>query len=84
MNIKYVNETHKAIINALIAANANIKKPIMLTADQFDKEYTISCGWAATGAKILKSDIVDYEISEITDEDFGGRIILNNVWEAKL
>lgn len=84
MNIKYVNETHKAIIEALVNAGASIKRPIMLTADQFDKEYTISCGWAATNAKVAKADILDYEIAEISDEDYGGRIIVNNVWEAKL
>lgn len=84
MNIKYVNESHKAIINALLNGKACIKKPIMLTADQFEDKYTISCGWAATGITIPKSDVLDYELKEITDDDFGGRIVVNNVWEAKL
>lgn len=84
MNIKYVNETHKTIINAILQSGLPFRKPIMLTANQFEKEYTMSLGWTATNIKIPKDEIIDYEIKEITDDDFGGRIYLNKVWEAKL
>ena len=84
MNIKYVNETHKTIINAILQSGWPVKKPIMLTANQFEKEYTVSLGCTATNIKIPKDEIIDYEIKEITDDDFGGRICLNKVWEAKL
>lgn len=84
MNIKYVNETHKTIINAILQSGLPFRKPIMLTANQFENEYTMSLGWTATNIKIPKDEIIDYEIKEITDDDFGGRIYLNKVWEAKL
>ena len=47
-------------------------------------KYTMKQPYGIFDIKIPKDEIIDYEIKEITDDDFGGRIYLNKVWEAKL
>lgn len=81
--IEYINGSHKRIIEAIISENKGIRKPIMLTANQHDKLYTVSLGWTNTSITIPKEDLIKEEVLAITNEDYGGRIILNDVWEAK-
>lgn len=84
MRKTYINETHKAIINAIENAGLQIKKPIMLTANQLEDSYAVTMGWCGTSIRIPKEYILDEEIKEITDDDLGGRVILNKIFECKL
>lgn len=81
--IEYINGSHKRIIEAIMSENKCLRKPIMLTANQYDKVYTVSLGWTNTSITIPKEDLVKEEVLAITNEDYGGRIVLNDVWEAK-
>lgn len=78
--IEYQNESHKVIIEALNSAGIQIKNPIMLTVNQFDKEYGVSCDYMSVGVHIPKNRVDENEIRSIDEEKAGYRFILNKVW----
>jgi len=77
--IKFVNESHRVIIEAL--KGHVLKSPIMLTANQFDDEYSVSVNFEYTGVHIKKEQLDEQEVREIPDEPY--QVILNKIWEAK-
>ena len=83
-----MNKTYKKICDILIANNIEVKNPIMLTADQFDKSWSISSGWASTGVKIAKTELNEAQIRELEswsqETDNKGKVIVNRVFEARI
>ena len=83
-----MNKTYKKICDILVAKNIEVKNPIMLTADQFDKSWSISSGWASTGVKISKTELSEAEIRELEswsqETDNKGKVIVNRVFEARI
>lgn len=83
-----MNKTYKKICDILTANKVEVKNPIMLTADQFDKSWSISSGWASTGVKIAKTEFSDAEIRELEswsqENDNKGKLIVNRVFEARI
>jgi hypothetical protein len=53
----------------------------MLTANQFDDEYSVSVNFEYTGVHIKKEQLDEQEVREIPDEPY--QVILNKIWEAK-
>ena len=83
-----MNKTYQKICDILVANNIEVKNPIMLTADQFDKSWSISSGWASTGVKISKTELSEAEIRELEswsqETDNKGKVIVNRVFEAQI
>ena len=83
-----MNKTYKKICDILVANNIEVKNPIMLTADQFDKSWYIASGWASTGVKISKTELSEAEIRELEswsqETDNKGKVIVNRVFEAQI
>ena len=83
-----MNKTYKKICDILIENHIEVKNPIMLTADQFDKSWSIASGWASTGVKIAKTELSDFEIRELEswsqEADNKGKVIVNRVFEARI
>lgn len=79
----YVNDAHRIIIEALKAAGIAVKSPIMLTANQFDKEWCVSVDYMSCGVHIPKSAIDEDQVRNIDEETAGCRFILNKVWHQK-
>ena len=79
----YVNDAHRIIVEALKAAGVTIKSPVMLTANQYDKEWVVSVDYMSVGVHIPKSDIDEYQVQNIDEEAAGCRFILNKVWHQK-
>lgn len=63
-------------------ANVKIKNPIMLTANQYQEYWTVSCNFMGVGINIPKTMIDENEIQEISN-DGKYRFILNKVWTQK-
>ena len=83
-----MNKTYQKICDILIANQIEVKKPIMLTADQFDKSWSIASGWASTGVKIAKTEHSEAEIRELEswsqEPDNKAKVIVNRVFEARI
>lgn len=79
---KYVNKSHQVVIETLKEANVKIKYPIMLTSNQYQDYWVVSCDFMGVGINIPKSMIDEDEILEIQD-DCCIRFILNKVWTQK-
>ena len=79
----YQNDAHRIIVEALKAAGVAIKSPVMLTANQYDKEWCVSVEYMSTGVHIPKTAIDEVEVQSINEEDAGCRFILNKVWHQK-
>lgn len=83
-----MNKTYKKICDILVANNIEVKNPIMLTADQFDKSWSIASGWTSTGVKIAKTELSEAEIRELEswsqETDNKGKVIVNRVFEAQI
>ena len=79
----YVNDAHRIIVEALKAAGIAVKSPIMLTANQFEKEWCVSVEYMSVGVHIPKSAIDEDEVRNIDEETAGCRFILNKVWHQK-
>lgn len=79
---KYVNKSHQVVIETLEKANVKIKSPIMLTSNQYQDYWVVSCDYMGVGINIPKNMIDEVEIREIPD-DCGNRFILNKVWTQK-
>ena len=79
----YQNNTHRIIVEALKTAGVTIKSPVMLTANQYDKEWYISVEHMSTGVHIPKTAIDDVEVQAINEENAGCRFILNKVWHQQ-
>lgn len=82
--ITFKNQSHKTLIEAIKNNGLKLSKPIMITANQFDKEWSISLGWSSTNLTISKKQLNINELQELTDDDFGGKVIINKIWEAVL
>lgn len=80
---EYQNESHRVIMEALHNAGVPVKNPIMLTANQYEKEYSVSCEYMSVGVHIPKTSIDSTEVNSIDEEKAGYRFILNNVWHQK-
>lgn len=79
---KYVNKSHQVVIETLKEAKVKIKSPIMLTSNQYQDYWVVSCDFMGVGINIPKNMIDEDEIREIPD-DCGTRFILNKVWTQK-
>ena len=79
---KYVNKSHQVVMEALEKANVKIKNPIMLTANQYQDHWVVSCNFMGVGIDIPKNAIDEDEIRTIPD-DGKCRFILNKVWTQK-
>lgn len=79
----YVNDAHRIIVEALKAAGVKIKSPVMLTANQYDKEWSVSVEYMSVGVHIPKSAIDEDQVQNIDEESAGCRFILNKVWHQK-
>ena len=83
-----MNRTYQKICDILTENHIEVKNPIMLTADQFDKSWSIASGWASTGVKIAKTELSDFEIRELEswsqEADNKGKVIVNRVFEARI
>ena len=76
----YVNDAHRIIVEALKTAGVTIKSPVMLTANQYDKEWSVSVDYMSTGVHIPKSAIDEEQVRNIDEETVGCRFIINKVW----
>jgi len=81
--VEYTNHSHQVIMEALQQAGVKVKNPIMLTANQYEKEYCVSCGYMSTPVHIAKNAIDEDEVKSIEEEKSGYRFILNKVWHQK-
>lgn len=79
----YVNDAHRIIVETLKAAGVTIKSPVMLTANQYDKEWGVSVDYMSVGVHIPKSAIDEYQVQNIDEEAVGCRFILNKIWYQK-
>ena len=79
----YVNDAHRIIVEALKAAGVTIKSPVMLTANQYEKEWCVSVEYMSVGVHIPKPAIEEDEVRNIDEETAGCRFILNKVWHQK-
>ena len=79
---KYVNNSHQVVIETLEKANVKIKNPIMLTSNQYQNHWVVSCDFMGVGINIPKNMIDEDEIREIPN-DGKYRFILNKVWTQK-
>jgi hypothetical protein len=82
--ITFKNQSHKILIEAIKNNGLKLSAPIMITANQFDKEWSISLGWSSTNLMIPKRHLNINELQELTDDDYGGKVIINKIWEAVL
>lgn len=81
--VEYQNHAHQVIMEALHNAEVQVKNPIMLTANQYEKEYCVSCNYMSTKVHIPKDAIDENEVLSIDEEKAGYRFILNKVWHQK-
>lgn len=81
--IKFVNPSHETVMSAIINAGLEIKHPVMLTKTQNQDRWNVSMAFVSTGIHIPAEDIDVTELESLTDDTFGGRIIVNSVWEYK-
>ena len=81
--MNYVNNSHKVIVDAIKSNHVEMRSPIMLTANQYDKEYVVSIDFMSTKVHIKKKDVDESEIRALNEDNTGYRFILNKVWEHK-
>ena len=79
---KYVNKSHQVVMEALEQAKIKITNPIMLTANQYQDYWVISCNYMGVGINIPRNSIKEDEILELPHDQLP-RIILNKVWTQK-
>lgn len=78
---KYRNTSHERLLSAIEKAGIKLRIPIMITADQFTEQWSVSVGFMSTGIKIPKADLDLEELAMVTDDDLGGKIDINSVWK---
>jgi hypothetical protein len=79
---KYINESQKFVMETLKQAGVKIVNPIMLTANQYQDHWVISCNYMGVGINIPRNSIKEDEILELPHDQLP-RIILNKVWTQK-
>lgn len=77
---KYRNVSHQKLLEAIEAKKIPLKWPVMITADQFSDTWSVSVGYVSTGIHIPKDELFIDELLMVTDDDFGGRVVVNSVW----
>lgn len=78
---KFLNESHKVIIETLKNAGVKIAYPIYLIGDRKADFYNVSCNFMSTDVSIPKSEINEEEIHNLPKDT---QIQLRTVWSCKL
>jgi hypothetical protein len=76
---KFFNQSHQFLIETIESAGVKPLSPIIISADQFDKEYSVLNGGSFVDVKIKKTDINEDELREIP-AGYGPKIIVNKIW----
>ena len=76
---KFFNQSHQFLIETLQSAGVKPTAPIVISANQFDKHYSVLNGWSFVDVKIKKSDLDEDELRSIPD-GYGPKIIVNKIW----